>query len=70
MCVHLVNMKLAKWMSDHKFNDAQFAEAIGRSRPSVPRWRNDDNPPDFEALRKIETLTKGQVTAIDFEPTR
>ena len=60
-------MHLSDYMAKHKLNDAAMAEKIARSRATVSRIRRRVVRPDWETIERISALTKGQVTADDFQ---
>ena len=59
-------MKLAEYMDLHNLSDEAVAEKVNRDRSNVLRWRKGVTKPDFDALVKLEIMTKGRVTATDF----
>lgn len=64
--MHIRVMKLADYMETLKITDARLAEAVGRDRTTVSRWRNGKARPDWSAFAAIEKATNGMVTARDF----
>jgi len=64
--IHDSDMKLAEYMDLHNLSDEAVAEKVNRDRSNVLRWRKGVTKPDFDALVKLEIMTKGRVTATDF----
>lgn len=60
-------MHLSDYMAKHKLDDAAMAEKIGRTRATVSRIRRRVVRPDWETISRLSSLTKGQVTADDFQ---
>jgi transcriptional regulator with XRE-family HTH domain len=60
-------MHLSDYMVKHKLGDEAIAEKIGRSRATVSRIRRRMVRPDWETIERLSALTKGQVTADDFQ---
>ena len=59
-------MRLADYMADRGLSDETVAEAIGRSRVSVSRYRRRLVRPDWEAIQRIRAFTKGKVSEEDW----
>ncbi|MGE3419347.1 MAG: hypothetical protein AB7I42_25095 [Bradyrhizobium sp.] len=56
----------AQWMMEAGYTAETLAVEVGRDRTRVLRWRDNKGKPDFDALAKLETLSKGRVTASSF----
>lgn len=61
-------MKLASFLTSQKLTSAEFAEMVGVSAKAVTNWRQGNRFPRPEALDRIQRVTNGAVTAIDFLP--
>jgi transcriptional regulator with XRE-family HTH domain len=59
-------MHLSDFMSSRELSDEAVAEAIGRSRASVSRYRRRLVRPDWEAIEAIKSFTQGAVLADDW----
>lgn len=59
-------MQLTHWLSAQDLSNKQFAKRLGASPSAVGRWRRGMRTPSAPYMRKIVTLTKGQVTPSDF----
>ncbi|HZW06948.1 MAG TPA: hypothetical protein VFF65_07470 [Phycisphaerales bacterium] len=61
-------MKLADWMHKNGHTPATMRRLLGvKSRNTVRRWINGARAPEPPMIRRIEELTRGEVTAADFE---
>jgi transcriptional regulator with XRE-family HTH domain len=60
-------MTLTEFMKLEGLSDVELAARVNRDRTNVLRWRNGVTKPDFDALVAIEKISKGKVTARDFE---
>jgi ribosome-binding protein aMBF1 (putative translation factor) len=58
-------MKLAEWLDRHGWSNDDFAQAIGRHRTDVYRYRRGQHMPRAEIIAAIERVTHGAVTATD-----
>lgn len=59
-------MHLSDYMAENGLSDDDVAAAIGKSRPSVSRYRRKLMRPDWAGVEKIRTFTGGIVTADDW----
>jgi transcriptional regulator with XRE-family HTH domain len=59
-------MHLSDFMSERGLSDEAVADAVGRNRVSVSRWRRRLVRPDWEAIEAIKAFTDGSVTADDW----
>lgn len=59
-------MHLSDYMTEKVLSDEAVADAIGRSRVSVSRYRRRLVRPDWAAIEAIRTYTDGKVTADDW----
>lgn len=59
-------MHLSDYMADLDLSDEVVAEAIGRSRVSVSRYRRGLVRPDWETIESIRTYTRGKVIEADW----
>lgn len=59
-------MHLSAFMSSRELSDEAVAEAIGRSRVSVSRYRRRLMRPDWKAIEAIKSFTQGAVLADDW----
>jgi transcriptional regulator with XRE-family HTH domain len=59
-------MHLSAYMAKRRLSDEVVADAIGRSRVSVSRYRRRLVRPDWEAIEKIKAYTDNAVTADDW----
>lgn len=59
-------MHLSEFMADRKLSDEAVADAVGRNRVSVSRWRRRLVRPDWGAIDSIKAFTDGAVTADDW----
>lgn len=59
-------MKLAEWLDVSNTTDAELAHRIGTSVISVRRYLNGTRKPASVVMRKIHSVTDGEVTANDF----
>lgn len=59
-------MKLRIYLSETAQSHAQFAKLVGCHPITVSKWATGRMFPRCDALRTIETLTAGAVTANDF----
>jgi transcriptional regulator with XRE-family HTH domain len=59
-------MHLSDFMSSKGLSDEAVAEAIGRSRVSVSRYRRRRVRPDWGAIEAIKSFTQGAVLADDW----
>jgi transcriptional regulator with XRE-family HTH domain len=59
-------MHLSDFMASRGLTDEVVAEAIGRSRVSVSRYRRRLVRPDWEAIEAIKVFTSGRVLADDW----
>jgi hypothetical protein len=59
-------MHLADFMRSRELSDEAVADAIGRSRVSVSRYRRRLVRPDWGAIEAIKSFTEGAVLADDW----
>lgn len=59
-------MHLSDFMTARTLSDETVAEAVGRNRVSVSRWRRRLVRPDWDAIEAIRSFTDGEVTADDW----
>lgn len=59
-------MHLSEYMAAKDLTDEAVANAIGRSRVSVSRYRRRLIRPDWEAAERIEKFTDGDVSLNDW----
>lgn len=60
-------MKLNAWLKDpDNLDEDAFAAACGVSVSCVRKWRYGDRFPRPRQLKKIEAVSRGQITANDF----
>lgn len=64
-------MTLSEWFEipnpdGSKRRKGAFADAIGKSKPTVTAYLKGDAWPDRTTMAKIAEVTSGQVTANDF----
>jgi len=60
-------MHLSDYMVANKLDDIAMAKKIRRSRVTVSRIRRRVVRPDWETIERLKKLTKGQITADDFQ---
>jgi transcriptional regulator with XRE-family HTH domain len=62
-------MRLGKYLEINNISLDEFVARLGgsSSRRSVQRWATGESTPSLEYLVQIEKLTKGAVTASDFQ---
>ena len=53
-------------MRENNQTSAQVADALGVSTRSVFRYISGDKNPNEVSMRKLEDLTRGEVTRLDF----
>ena len=61
-------MKLADWLSENSIRPTEFAARLGVPVSTVTRWARDERMPRLDAVARIQELTNGEVTAVDFLP--
>jgi transcriptional regulator with XRE-family HTH domain len=61
-------MKLSDWLRQEGMTQAVFGERIGSDQANVSRWITGHHTPSLATLLKIMKVTKGAVTAEDFDP--
>lgn len=61
-----VGMQLADYLAKQNISRSDFADAIGVKEPSVSRYITGKNIPERDVMRKIVSVTAGNVTANDF----
>lgn len=59
-------MKLKTWIKAEGISDAEFARRLGVNPTQVSRWLAGKVRPDWDYLKKIILITRGQVSADDF----
>jgi transcriptional regulator with XRE-family HTH domain len=59
-------MHLADYMARNDLTDEEVAEAIGRSRVSVSRYRRGIMRPDWDVIQAIRKFTKNRVNEDDW----
>lgn len=59
-------MHLSDFMAERGLSDETVAEAVGRNRVSVSRWRRRLVRPDWDAIEALKSFTDGVVTADDW----
>jgi hypothetical protein len=59
-------MHLSDFMSQRGLSDEAVADAIGRNRVSVSRYRRRLVRPHWKAIDEIKAFTQGAVTADDW----
>lgn len=59
-------MHLSDFMAERGLSDEVVADAVGRNRVSVSRWRRKLVRPDWDAIDAIKSFTEGAVTADDW----
>jgi transcriptional regulator with XRE-family HTH domain len=59
-------MTLARFLSSREITRAAFARRIGVSRVTLQRYLAGDRFPRPDVLRRIASVTLGEVTANDF----
>ena len=59
-------MKLDQWLEANAMTEADFAERIGVSQPTISRIRRGVCKPSLDTIAKIEDYTKNKVTVDDF----
>jgi len=58
--------KLTTWR-EQRMSKGELAQAIGCNRSQVGRWESGlSHQPSFETIEKIDRLTGGEVTIIDW----
>lgn len=57
------SMTLREWMADQKLSQQKLAVMLGVTQPTIARWLNTVQAPDFCNIIKIRKLTGGVVTA-------
>lgn len=65
-------MLLAEWMNRQRVDDEELAAMLSqagvpRDRTGVSRYRRGLRRPDWPALEAIRRITRGKVTADDFQ---
>ena len=58
-------MLLSEWLDRHGITNEDFAQAIGRHRTDVYRYKRGQHMPRAEIIAAIERETRGAVTATD-----
>ena len=59
--------KLTKWREAEGLSRGELAIAIGCNRSQIGRWESGlSHQPSFETIEKIDRLTDGQVTILDW----
>lgn len=59
-------MKLSRYMRLHNVTDGRLADAIGKCRTAVLRYRHGSVVPPLHVVAAIEIATNGKVTYEDF----
>lgn len=59
-------MKLKDWRKSYKLTQATVAGKLGVMKLTVGRYERGERRPDLVMLKKIHSLTDGQVCAEDF----
>jgi DNA-binding XRE family transcriptional regulator len=62
-------MTLHEWLTREQRTDAWLAEKIGRHRTTITRIRNGRLRPSVAVAAKIQKLSRGAVTAADYDLT-
>lgn len=59
-------MRLAQYLKVHNITEVAFAQLVGASAFGVRKWVRRERTPRKGAMRKIQEVTGGAVTASDF----
>lgn len=59
-------MRLSAYMESKGLKDPEVADAIGRSRASVSRYRRGLERPDWRTMQAIRLWSKGKVQEADW----
>lgn len=58
-------MDLKTWRKNNRVTQSALADQLGVTILTVSRWETGARQPDFATMRKINTITEGQVTPND-----
>ena len=58
-------MKIAEWRKRNNLTQARFAELVGLAAPTVSQLESRSRRPSAEVARRIEFITKGEVSAAE-----
>jgi transcriptional regulator with XRE-family HTH domain len=59
-------MQLKTYLSENSVSLSEFARLVGASEGGIRKWLTGERVPRPEAVRKIQEVTGGAVTANDF----
>lgn len=59
-------MHLSEFMADKGLSDEDVADAIGRSRPSISRYRRRLERPSWDIVDKFQEWSEGAITPLDW----
>lgn len=59
-------MHLAEYMNVKELSDEQVAEAIGRSRVSISRYRRNIERPSLKTAQKFHSWSDGKIALEDW----
>lgn len=59
-------MRLSEFMRERQLSDEVVADAIGRSRVSVSRYRRGLVRPDWNTIEALDAFTRGKVSVADW----
>lgn len=62
-------MRLADWLEREGRSATWLAEQVGRDRSFISKVMKDEARPSVEIAARIQVLTGGEVTAIDYVET-
>lgn len=62
-------MHLADYMIANELSDEQVAEAIGRSRVSISRYRRKIEQPSLQTAQKFHSWSEGKIALEDWPAT-
>jgi transcriptional regulator with XRE-family HTH domain len=65
--MYLKTMHLDRYMEITGLDDEEVAKRIGVSRVTVSRIRRHKVRPDWSTIKQLRRLSRGAVTASDFE---
>jgi DNA-binding XRE family transcriptional regulator len=57
---------LAKYLSDHRITDEDFAKSVGCHRTRINRIKRGKAKPSLDLAIKIERITEGEIPASSF----
>ena len=63
-------MKLRDWMDGRKLSQPALAAKLGVTQATVSRYASGDLTPSLAVIQRLDELSDGEVSFVDFLPDR